>query len=303
MRNGYTKILLLLGLVIFIGVLFLILSSADSVEKAQQIAPAVKKEIDVELTQEQKEQYSAKLKEFKESAVTLDMKDTKKFRAQTGKAFTQLAELIDGLPTVPGSVPAEVLEETVKIKQAAEKINIEGNEKKLSGLIKEGFEHSGDAIQNLIGNISDENEKKTQENESAEKFSGNVKKKLEVIEERTDKIDVKNYKQMTKEIFMHFTVLLAYMEEQMSNPEIMSQNNNQGEDEITAQGLNEQEQQNAEQNQQQQEEDKAMQEVNKCEKGKCTGCGENCDCQRCKERRNEKARKDAQERQRAQQAE
>ncbi len=216
MRKGSAKILVLLGLFIFIGLAFVFLAGTGSEKQSSpETARAAKHDVDKDIFETEKQMYMEKMDKFKAMILKLEQKDMKKFKEHTKESFNELAGLIKNLPKLSGKMKSEVKEEVMEVRRSAEKIALLEDEKKVIEQVKKGFDSAKDALEEIKKNL--DCDKAVNKD-----FCDKLKKKIKKIEEKIKQINMQNYKQMTKEIFMDFYLLLKYMHSQMSKPEFMT---------------------------------------------------------------------------------
>ncbi len=214
MKRNSTKILLLAGVFIIIGLAFTLFAGTSSEKKAA--SETAKPETGIDLAQKtERDLFAKNLDKLKEITEKLDKKDLNKFKEQTRDGVLLLTDLINELPKVTGERPNNVLEKTLQAKNNAEKIVLLDNKNQIIRQIKNSFENAAEAIKEIKDSLNCKEK-------IAKIFCDKVEKHLDKIEKINKKINGKNYKEKTKKIFTHFHSLLKYMDKEMSKPEFLT---------------------------------------------------------------------------------
>lgn len=217
MRKGSARILVLLGVLILVGLAFVFFAESGSNKKnTPKIAQAAKQGEKMNVQEMEKKMYLEKMDRFKKMVLNLDQRDMKKFKEQTVKLFDKLAMLINKVPKVAEDAKDDVMEKTRAVKRSAEKIALLDNEQKVVEEIKAGFKSAKEALMEIKDGL--ECDKPMHKD-----LCANIEKRANRIHEKVRQINMKNYKQMTKEVFMDFQSLLRYMFAQMSRPEFVTE--------------------------------------------------------------------------------
>ncbi len=217
MRKGSARILVLLGVLILVGLAFVFFAeSGSNKENAPKITQAAKHDQEMNVAEMEKKMYLEKLDKFKMMILKFEQRDMTKFKEQTVVLFGKLAMLIDGTPKLTEEMKKNVQEKTKDVKRSAEKIALLDNEAKVVDEIKKGFKSAKEALMQIKKGL--ECDKPMHKD-----LCSNIEKRANKIHEKVKQINTKNYKHMTKEIFMDFQSLLRYIFVQMSRPEFVTQ--------------------------------------------------------------------------------
>ncbi len=226
MKEGNTKILTLLVILVVIGLAFAFFTKTEQEDQVKTEKSNNESQKNDPLVKEREQEvFSAQLENLEEVIVELDQNDLKKFKEQTGKGLNTIANLINELPNVQEKNPNNVTKETKKIQRHAERVVLVDGEEKTVEQIKEGFDSAKNSVQLVTKDI----EQSEQKEDLNEKFQTNVEKRTDKIDEMIEKVDEKNYKERSKDLFIEFHSLLSYMNNQMSKQEVLtstSQKNN-----------------------------------------------------------------------------
>ena len=217
MKKGRNKILLLTGLVVLLGLAFLLFGGMNSEKKVSpEAAKAAKPEAKLNLAQEtERKAFSKKLGELREVIDKFNQQDMDEFKNQTREGLLLLADLINELPELPEGLSDDVVEETLQLKKNAEKIVLVEKEKEIIELIKKSFDKAKDAVEEIRGNLRCEEE-------ANKKFCENFEKRIDKIENVIGQINKQTYKQKTRELFFEFHSLLNYLNKEMRQPEFLT---------------------------------------------------------------------------------
>ena len=271
MEKNSTKILLLVGAFIIIGLAFTLFAGTSSEKKS---APEVTKpETEMNLAQKtERELFAKNLDKLKEIIQKPDQKDLSKFKEQTRDGVLLLTDLINELPKAPGEKSDNVLEKTLQAKSSAEKIVLLDNENQVINQIKSSFENAKNAIKDIKDNLNCEKK-------NTKVFCIVVDKHLSQIEKINKEMNKKNYKKKTKEIFLHFHSLLGYMDKEMSKPKFLISNQQQNNDQDVNPVVQAEQKVNKTE-----EKEEAKSEIQKM-KSKCK------DCEKCEEHKHKQEHK------------
>jgi hypothetical protein len=222
MKKGDAKTFVLLGIFVFIGLLFMLFAKINPANPSFSGAAEAKKQEQMTKTEEPKtpeelseKMFSDKMGEFKNIIVGLEQKDTQKFKTDTQNAFNKLADLIGEFSSTTGDNQSKVNDKIQSVKRSGEQLTLLQDEEKVANEVKKGFTSANDALKEVKSSLNcDKPEDKA--------LCEGISKKTAEIETKIKTIDKDNQKLKTKEILADFHSLLRSMHRGISAPKNMT---------------------------------------------------------------------------------
>lgn len=224
MKKGDARTFVLLGIFVFIGLLFMLfvninpinsqmLGVADPKSKDMKETRTDEASVDEPKTPEElsERMFSDKMSDFKALVVGLEQRDTQKFKTDTQKALNKLADIIGEFSSISGDKQSTINEKILNTRRSAEKLALLQDDEKIITELKSGLTSANEAVKGIKANLNCEKREDRTLCEGIERKSTDIENKLA-------KIDKTNYKSKTKEIFADFHSLLQYLHKKVSTP-------------------------------------------------------------------------------------
>ncbi|NLF83351.1 MAG: hypothetical protein GX568_05140 [Candidatus Gastranaerophilales bacterium] len=224
MKKGDARTFVLLGIFLFIGLLFMLFANINPIN-SQMLGVADPKSKDMKETRTDEaavdepktpeelseRMFSDKMSDFKALIVGLEQRDTQKFKTDTQKALNKLADIIGEFSSISGDKQSTINEKILSTRRSAEKLALLQDDEKIITELKNGLTSANEAIKGIKVNLNCEKREDRTLCEGIERKSTDIENKL-------TKIDKTNYKSKTKEIFADFHSILQYLHKKVSTP-------------------------------------------------------------------------------------